>query len=683
MDFPVNSLAAALMYRLHSTPSVQLTQKGDHWVGNSVTRNGDSKKCTFSMTADGRLMFRDNKEPSISGGEKELAAWWPDFDLSQYDLGTGQMRSDSPMYVGTTKRDYRNIEDYAEAHGVDVETFNKLGFKEVSHFSTLYKKDGEVRTLNMQKKAIEFEVNGQKRYRVLEKTDTARYMQDYTFKPAWFGLTRATAKAATLGKPLVLVNGEITAAIAQSYGIPACVVGGGGEKQIPFSPENDLLAELQQKWKGDIWICLDCDAQGMKYSKEIATQLQMNRRGIVSLGFSSGADLLDFLRVHAGPERNKAAAVEKFWALKVEMAMATEVDAQVFGAQELTFAMKGVEIALQKFTQQQMGGEKAALMDAIDRASNTLDRVRGLDVGQRIQRNEIVVDNTIALVDKAWNNPDPNGITGLATGLLELDIITGGLRKGSSYCFLAPTGGGKSTLAANIAANIVNVGGAVAIMPTELTPEEYTIKMACALTSISAEAAMRGRFTSQKQYLEYREVLLFLKNDAKIGWLKGNRPTASDIRVGLRRIVNEDIRQNIDLLVLDSMTNAAPVMDVNASNIIYDEVMNSAKEHDTPVVFTLQADTKNIEKRPYNNRIALLSDAQGAQRSIQDPAMVFSIFNYDYWVRYSNAPEDPKFPKGHIYLYLLKQRFGFSESNVIQFRFPNGACFQNMEDTPF
>jgi hypothetical protein len=97
------------------------------------------------------------------------------------------------------------------------------------------------------------------------------------------------------GFPLVLCNGEASTVAAQSHGVAAFSVTGGGEKAMPEA----LLEDVRKAYTGEIVIAMDCDSKGKTAAAALRTQLRSvgYKVRVVNLGLSDKGDLADFMRL--------------------------------------------------------------------------------------------------------------------------------------------------------------------------------------------------------------------------------------------------------------------------------------------------------------------------------------------------------------------------------------------------
>lgn len=243
---------------------------------------------SHKLKRSGDNEYRANRPWSIGSDSQGLSlkidgpehGTWHDFvddtSGSLYELAA-RLGIDTPKRgeVQSTKRVYRDIADYAAAHGVGVEVLTSAGWHQTTHIN---------------RPAIAIPTRNGTRYRFLDDGKPT-YINPKGYSACWYGLQRAIETARLLDMPLVLCNGEASTVVAQHYGLPAFAQT-SGEKRLPDA----LTSELRGLWQGQVWIALDCDNTGVKAANAIADQLSDSV--VVDLQLGDGGDLADFCMLH-------------------------------------------------------------------------------------------------------------------------------------------------------------------------------------------------------------------------------------------------------------------------------------------------------------------------------------------------------------------------------------------------
>lgn len=248
-------------------------ERGDQWrcmKGSPVRAGSDGNSFTINVSSDGEhgvwKDHNDDQSGSLYGLAKEIGA---KIERAYTD-------------VQTTKRGYRNLAEYAEAHGVPEQAY--LDARWSSEIVTIHNRP-----------ALEFITQGGKRWRFLDGQKPS-FMSEPGYKQCWYGLVKAVQKSKETGQALVLCNGEPSVVAAQWHGLAACTITSGEKGTYPAA----LLDQLKAAYTGKVIIALDCDYKGTKSAFELEKQLQSI--GIdaeaIDLGLGDSGDIADFCTLH-------------------------------------------------------------------------------------------------------------------------------------------------------------------------------------------------------------------------------------------------------------------------------------------------------------------------------------------------------------------------------------------------
>jgi hypothetical protein len=170
-------------------------------------------------------------------------------------------------------------EGYAESHGLTLEALRLAGWTVGEH---------------QRRPCFVIDTVGGVRYRYIDGNKPVfKSMPGY--KQCLYKFTEAIDIANKGGFPLVLCNGEASTVAAQSHGVAAFSVTGGGEKAMPEA----LLEDVRKAYTGEIVIAMDCDSKGKTAAAALRTQLRSvgYKVRVVNLGLSDKGDLADFMRL--------------------------------------------------------------------------------------------------------------------------------------------------------------------------------------------------------------------------------------------------------------------------------------------------------------------------------------------------------------------------------------------------
>lgn len=252
-----------------------------------------------NLKSEGSGLYRSNRPWSNSSDSMglvlringpEYGVFYDHVDCkggSLYDLA---LRLDIPVNdrnqsIGT-KRSYRDLEEYARAHGVDPQVFRDAGWEEGSY---------PYESNDYERLALKFITKNGIRWRFIDG-DKPTFKSPRGYKSCWYGLDRAVELGLKNQQPIIICNGEPSVVVAQHYGVASCAVTSGEKKIIP----GNLLEELRKSWEGEIIIAPDCDDTGKAMAEGISSQLEREGYSVrsVDLNGGTGFDLADLCNLH-------------------------------------------------------------------------------------------------------------------------------------------------------------------------------------------------------------------------------------------------------------------------------------------------------------------------------------------------------------------------------------------------
>ncbi len=247
----------------------KLKQEGENrWRCNDPFRHGsNSFGFTLTIEQDGEHGAYYDHVFEESGSLYELA--------NKLKIGLPDRTE-----IGTTKRAYTGLEDYATAHGVPKSIFERAGWKE---------------TTRQDRPALEFPTETGKRWRFMDG-NKPKFKSVFEYQRCWYGLHSAVEIAKRTGLPLIIVNGEPGSIVGQYFELPTCCITAGEKKEYPAH----LIQALQAIYSGPIIVAFDCLDKGAAASLELAqllTDAGFEARA-VDLNLSKGGDIADFCKLH-------------------------------------------------------------------------------------------------------------------------------------------------------------------------------------------------------------------------------------------------------------------------------------------------------------------------------------------------------------------------------------------------
>jgi replicative DNA helicase len=591
---------------------------------NSPLRPGSNSHAFTLVIDDEEHGAFDDKARDLSGSLYELA------DLLSIPKG------DERTAIETSKRPYRDMTDYAEAHGIPAEALRKAGWSEV---------------VRNNRPALSFRTNSGTRYRYLDN-QKPYYDHDAGTKKCWYGLRRAVEIARKTNSPLIICNGEISTVVAQHYDLPACAIT-SGEGKIP----DHLLTELKSTWDGEIWIGFDCDDTGRKAAEKVRKQIPDAR--IIDYNLTDGGDLADFCRLYG---RDAHAELQK-------RTVALESRESGISVKDLNHNLSEL-IRLRK--EGSSGGEMDAIISALKKEIHHYER--------QSQKVEIVtmanlISANSAAVTEAIKNPVE--VRGFHSHLPTFDKLIGGFVPSRLHILYGATNMGKSTLAASFASSLIKQAPGL-IIPTETPPGSWMNKVVASLTSIPSDRIDEGRLSTQ----EFNQVMdSYDEIGEKVGgFIKSGSPTVAMVRSAIEEAIDE---LGIQWVIIDSLSKmkVPGVTDIyETTRIVADGLQDIVYDLGIMIFATCQTG-RNAKNR--RNKMPQLEDALGAGTVEQNADVVLSIYRHAYYVKLGTAKPDPAFGDHTAMIRILKHRWKNAGDKFVMLHCVEGAGFYEETDAEY
>lgn len=615
---------------LDALAAYDLREEGPgQWRANSPLRPGsNSHGFTLRITGDEYGTYYDH----VSGDSGSL-----------YELAEALQLETPRREVENSKRAYRDMADYATAHGLTSEVLEAAGWSQETF-------EG--------RPALAFKTATGIRHRFLDGEKPA-YKSPRGYEACWYGLQRAVKLAGT-GGALVLCNGEISTLAAQSAGIPACCVT-GGEKRLPVA----ALEELRNTWRGHVWLAMDCDATGRRAAADIRGQLGGYHVTVVDLGLTQGGDLADFCRLYGEAAREELA----------KRAVATPGNTTV----QLGVDTDGLANALRAL-QQAVRADDRARRDAdlellLAQAQAEIDRLRLMHAGPQVQSFAEVADMNLARLEEALKHPDP--VRGLRSRINRLDRAVGGFTP-EVYVIYGATSMGKSTLAVSLCREFLQQGAGL-VVSTESPTYRWQTKLVASLCKLSSDRIESGQL-SDEEVDRVRSHYAML-SELNCHFLNAGSPTPAQVRAAVLRGVRE---HNYRWVIIDSASKmAAPgqMSIYDTTRAVSDGIQTLMQETNLPIVVTSQVG-RDVSERGKGQKLPLLQDAYGGGPIEHNAGVVLGIYNHQYYVEMGTEEPDDRFPPGTALVRVLKNRWGGEARNAsIPLRFVGGSGFYELDTT--
>lgn len=260
-----------------------------------------------------------------------------------------------------------------------------------------------------------------------------------------------------------------------------------------------------------------------------------------------------------------------------------------------------------------------------------------------------ILTKVVEVIDTLYHKDNPDDITGVPTGLYDLDQALSGLQPGDLIVIGARPSMGKTALALNIAAHVgVEVKLPVGIFSMEMPQEALAMRILCSRASLNYHLVRKGRMQDDDWRRlthavgELSEAPIHIDETAAI--------SPMDLASRARRLCRQ--YGKLGLLVVDyiQLMGVDGLGDTRAGDIgvASRSLKKLAKELNVPVVALSQIN-RGVENRP--NKRPNMSDLRESGDIEQDADVVIFLYRDEVY-------NDDSQNKGTAELIVAKQRNG-------------------------
>ena len=329
------------------------------------------------------------------------------------------------------------------------------------------------------------------------------------------------------------------------------------------------------------------------------------------------------------------------------------------------------ELSKDAYNDRQDVGE---ILDAAEQTifSITQDRLRG-----GFMPIEGILHDTFKNLDCIASNP--GSVTGVASGLIDLDEITSGFQKGDLVIIAGRPSMGKTALALSAMRNAaIDFKVPVGMFSLEMANHQLAQRLLCAEGRVDSHLVRTGKLPKN----QWKNLSLAVGSLAEAEIYLDDTPaiTVLELRAKARRLKAE---KNLGLIIIDYLQLMQGPRNIESRQQEISNISRSlkalAKELDIPVIALSQL-SRAVEQR--SDHRPQLSDLRESGAIEQDADVV--IFLYRSWV-YSREEED----KGKAQAIVAKQRNGPIGTVNLSFidrfaRFESISAFEELEsEVPF
>ena len=268
----------------------------------------------------------------------------------------------------------------------------------------------------------------------------------------------------------------------------------------------------------------------------------------------------------------------------------------------------------------------------------------------------------VALLDRVEEmSRNPNDITGVPTGFVDLDRQTSGLQAGDLIILAARPSMGKTALAINIAEHVaLHEELPVAVFSMEMGAAQLAVRMVGSIGRIDQTRLRTGRLT-EEEWPRLTEAIERLRNvSLHIDETPGL--TVSELRANARRLARQCGK--LGLIVVDYlqlMSVSSGMSDENRATAV-GEISRGlkmlAKELQCPVIALSQL-SRGVESR--TDKRPMMSDLRESGAIEQDADVIMFIYRDEYYTK--EACKEP----GVAEVIISKQRNGPTGTTKLAF----------------
>ena len=315
--------------------------------------------------------------------------------------------------------------------------------------------------------------------------------------------------------------------------------------------------------------------------------------------------------------------------------------------------------------------------DILDSAESAIFNISEKRLRGGFRHIDPILHQTFEELDKIASKP--GSVTGVPSGLIDLDDITSGFHPGELIIVAGRPGMGKTALALSMGRNaaVMDKTG-VGIFSLEMANHQLAMRLLCAEGRVDSHLVRTGKLPKA----QWKNLSIAVGNLAEAPIYLDDTPGMSvlEVRAKSRRLKAE---HDIGLIIVDYIQLMTGPKGAESRQQEISQISRSlkalAKEIEVPVLGLSQL-SRAVESR--SDRRPQLSDLRESGAIEQDADVV--IFLYRPWV-YSHEDED----RGKTEIIVSKQRngpTGIVEATFVDrfARFENMSAFADMEsESPF
>ena len=261
-----------------------------------------------------------------------------------------------------------------------------------------------------------------------------------------------------------------------------------------------------------------------------------------------------------------------------------------------------------------------------------------------------LLTQVVERIDELYHRDNPNDITGMPTGFVDVDRMTSGLQAGDLIIVAGRPSMGKTALALNMAEHVaVEVGMPVAVFSMEMPATQLAVRMLGSVGRLDQHRLRTGRL-SDEDWPRLTQAMQKM-NDAQLYIDETPALNPIELRARARRLSRQCGKLGlivVDYIQLMSIAGSAGENRATEISEISRSLKALAKELKVPVIALSQLN-RGLEQRP--NKRPVMSDLRESGAIEQDADVILFIYRDEV---YNPESQD----KGTAEIIIGKQRNG-------------------------
>jgi replicative DNA helicase len=303
--------------------------------------------------------------------------------------------------------------------------------------------------------------------------------------------------------------------------------------------------------------------------------------------------------------------------------------------------------------------DSSDVFDLLDKAESNLYEITDKHLRKNFNSIGNIVVNTLKDIQEARNKTDD--ITGVASGYVPLDKLTGGWQKTDLIILAARPAVGKTAFALNLVMNAAmhkNKPTAVAFFSLEMSAGQIVKRMLSATTEVLLEKISKGNLEDY-EVVQIQERMSRLSN-SKIFIDDQAALNIFELRAKCRRLKQ---KEGLGMVIIDYLQLMTASIDKSGNreqeiSKISRELKALAKELEIPIIALSQLN-RGVESRK-ESKVPQLSDLRESGAIEQDADMVMFLYRPEYYQTAGAATNENEMASvpGETWINVAKHRNG-------------------------